>query len=81
MAFSALVKNIWLAQSDGFDIRSFFDSIGSFLRTFADEVMDEDLRGLILYLWGCFPSYIRSFILVGVVWVILAAFFGTFRRD
>ena len=34
-----------------------------------------------LYLWGCFPSYIRSFILVGVVWVILAAFFGTFRRD
>lgn len=82
MFFSVSAKNVvWLAQSDGFDIRSFFDSIGSFLRTFADEVMDDDLRGLIVYLWGCFPAYLRSFILTCVVCVLLAAFFQTFRRD
>ena len=72
---------VWLAQSTDFDMQTFFDDLRAFFRTFFDDVMDNDLRGLILYLWGCFPPFLRTFLLIGVTCALLAAFLRVFRKD
>ena len=45
------------------DFDSLLNSIIDFLDTFFNDVMDLDMVGLIMYLWGCIPSFIRLFMM------------------
>ena len=50
-----------------YDFGGLLDGIIDFFDTFFNDVMNSDLTGLIMYLWYCIPSFIRSYMLAVVM--------------
>ena len=63
-----------------FNIIDFFSSVGEFIKQFSENVMTDDMRGLIMYFFNCFPNFIRAFFITGFVLFGLAVLYDIIRK-
>ena len=64
-----------------YDISEFLNRISNFFNTIRDEVMNNEMTGLVLYLYGCIPPFLRDFMLVVIILAVTLGLVDMFRKD
>ena len=64
-----------------YDFATFLKRISDFFTVIREEVMNDEMTGLVLYLYGCFPSFLRDFMFVVIILAVVLGLIETFRKD
>ena len=63
------------------EIGELLGRIKDFFATFTNSIMNNQMVGLILYLYGCIPPFIRDFFMVVLILLIVVTLHSNFKRD
>lgn len=64
-----------------FDLNNFIERIQNFIDMLRNEVWDEDMVGLIMYLYSCIPDELRDFLMIVLIFVIILGIRELLRKD
>lgn len=62
-----------------FDLTEIFKSITDFLEMIRNDVMNQEMTGLVMYLFSCFPEELRVFMIVVILLAIVLVLYSLFR--
>ena len=63
-----------------FSLGQLFQSFFDFIDTFFNDVLNNEMTGLIKYLFNCFPAFLRSFMFVSVIIAVLIAIYEIIKK-
>lgn len=58
-------------QNLQYDFSELLEQISDFFKMLRNDVWDDDLMGLITYLYSCFPPELRAFVTVIITFVVI----------
>ena len=68
-------------QNLKFDFTELLERITNFFSMLRNEVWDNEMVGLIMYLYSCIPNELRDFMMIVIVFVVVLGIRELLRKD